>query len=61
MDYYERHGLNLKSFGNWRAQLKREGCSRGTSALGAVSAAATSRRTCRAMLGMARRSGSTTS
>jgi transposase-like protein len=23
-DYCERHGLNLKSFGNWRAQLKRE-------------------------------------
>jgi transposase len=22
--YCERHGLNLKSFGNWRAQLKRE-------------------------------------
>ena len=23
-DYCDRHGLNLKSFGNWRAQLKRE-------------------------------------
>jgi transposase-like protein len=23
-DYCERHGLSLKSFGNWRAQLKRE-------------------------------------
>jgi hypothetical protein len=23
-DYCERHGLNLKNFGNWRGQLKRE-------------------------------------
>jgi transposase-like protein len=23
-DYCERHGLSLKNFGNWRAQLKRE-------------------------------------
>ena len=24
-EYCERHGLSLKSFGNWRGQLKREG------------------------------------
>ena len=23
-EYCERHGLSLKSFGNWRGQLKRE-------------------------------------
>ena len=28
-EYCEKHGLNLKSFGNWRAQLKREAAAGG--------------------------------
>ena len=41
-DYCERHGLNLKSFGNWRAQLKREDAV-GPQARWAVSSAAIER------------------
>jgi len=40
-EYCERHGLSLKSFGNWRGQLKRRGCGGRRCPLGQASAAET--------------------
>ena len=38
-EYCERHGLSLKSFGNWRGQLKREDVAGRDAPLGQASAA----------------------
>jgi len=40
-EYCERHGLSLKSFGNWRGQLKREDVGGRRCPLGQASAAET--------------------